>query len=61
MTRPLHIEFKEALYRNLSRGNDRRDIFFKDDDYKESDVGGILGTLVTELTDSLVEHPEDYH
>ena len=61
MARPLRIEFKGALYHILSRGNDRRDIFFKDDDYKESDVGEILGTLVTELTDSLVEHPEDYH
>ena len=61
MARPLRIEFKGALYHILSRGNDRRDIFFKDDDYKESDVGQILDTLVTELTDSLVEHPEDYH
>ncbi len=38
MARPLRIEFKGALYHILSRGNERRDIFFGDDDYKESDV-----------------------
>ncbi len=34
MARPLRIEFKGALYHILSRGNERRDIFFGDDDYK---------------------------
>ena len=38
MARPLRIEFKGALYHILSRGNERRNIFFGDDDYKESDV-----------------------
>ena len=38
MVRPLRIEFKGALYHILSRGNEQRDIFFGDDDYKESDV-----------------------
>jgi hypothetical protein len=38
MARALRIEFKGALYHILSRGNERRDIFFGDDDYKESDV-----------------------
>ncbi len=34
MARPLRIEFKGALYHILSRGNERRNIFFGDDDYK---------------------------
>ena len=34
MSRSLRIEFKGALYHILSRGNDRRDIFSGDDDYK---------------------------
>ena len=34
MVRPLSIEFKGALYHILSRGNERRDIFFGADDYK---------------------------
>jgi hypothetical protein len=38
MLRPLRIEFTGALYHILSRGNERRNIFFGDDDYKESDV-----------------------
>jgi hypothetical protein len=38
MARPLRIEFMGALYHILSRGNERRNIFFGDDDYKESDV-----------------------
>ncbi len=38
MARALRIEFKGALYHLFSRGNERRDIFFGDDDYKESDV-----------------------
>ncbi len=38
MARPLRIEFKEALDHILSRGNERRDIFFVDDDYKQSEM-----------------------
>jgi hypothetical protein len=38
MARSLRIEFKGALHHILSRGNERRNIFFGDDDYKESDV-----------------------
>ena len=38
MARPLRIEFKGALYHILSRGNERRNIFFGADDYKESDA-----------------------
>ena len=38
MVRPLRIEIKGALCPILSRGNERHDIFFGDDDYKESDV-----------------------
>ncbi len=38
MARPLRIEFKGGLYHILSRGNERCNIFFGDDDYKESDV-----------------------
>jgi len=34
MARPLRIEFKGALYHILSRGNERRNIFFGDADYK---------------------------
>ena len=34
MARPLRIEFKGALYHILSRGNERRNIFFGDSDYK---------------------------
>lgn len=34
MARPLRIEFKGALHHILSRGNERRDIFLGDDDYK---------------------------
>ena len=34
MVRPLRIEFKGTLYHILSRGNERRNIFFGDDDYK---------------------------
>jgi len=34
MARPLRIEFKGALYHILSRGNERRNIFSGDDDYK---------------------------
>ena len=34
MARPLRIEFEGALYHILSRGNERRDIFLGDDDYK---------------------------
>jgi REP element-mobilizing transposase RayT len=34
LARPLRIEFKGALYHILSRGNERRNIFFGDDDYK---------------------------
>ena len=33
MARPLRIEFKGALYHILSRGNERRDKIFGDDDY----------------------------
>jgi hypothetical protein len=32
MTRAWRIEFEGALYHVLSRGNERRDIFFGDDD-----------------------------
>ena len=38
MARPLRIEFMGALYHISSRGNERRDIFFGADDYKEYDV-----------------------
>jgi hypothetical protein len=34
MARPLRIEFKGALYRIISGGNDRHDIFLGDDDYE---------------------------
>ena len=34
MARALRIEFKGALYHILSRGNERRNIFLGDDDYK---------------------------
>ena len=34
MARPLRIEFKGALHYILSRGNERRNIFFGDADYK---------------------------
>ncbi len=34
MARPLRIEFKGALYHILSRGNERRNIFLGDADYK---------------------------
>ena len=34
MARPLRIEFKGALYHILSRGNEQRNIFFGDDDYR---------------------------
>jgi putative transposase len=34
MARPLRIEFKGALYHILSRGNERRNIFFGESDYK---------------------------
>ena len=34
----IRIEFKGALHHILSRGNERRNIFFGDADYKESDV-----------------------
>jgi putative transposase len=32
MARPLRIEFAGALYHVTSRGNERHDIFFTDDD-----------------------------
>jgi hypothetical protein len=38
MARPLRIEIKGASHQILYRGNERRDIFFGDADYKESDV-----------------------
>jgi putative transposase len=34
MARPLHIEFKGALYHILPGGKERRDIFLGDDDYE---------------------------
>lgn len=34
MTRPLRMEFKDAFYHILSRGNDGRNIFLDDDDYR---------------------------
>jgi putative transposase len=34
MARPLRIGFTGALYHILSRGNERRNIFFGDADYK---------------------------
>lgn len=35
MTRPLRIEYEDALYHVMNRGQSRQDIFFQDDDYEE--------------------------
>jgi REP element-mobilizing transposase RayT len=43
MARPLRIEYKGALYHILSRGNERRDIFLGDHDYKV--FLGVLGEM----------------
>jgi len=32
MSRPWRIEYEGALYHVLSRGNDKRDIFYEDND-----------------------------
>jgi putative transposase len=44
MARPLRIEFAGALYHVTSRGNERRAIFFSDDD--RSAFLGVLGDVV---------------
>jgi REP element-mobilizing transposase RayT len=44
MARPLRIEFAGALYHVTSRGNERRQIFFTDDD--RSVFLGILGEVI---------------
>jgi putative transposase len=43
MARPLRLEFAGALYHVMSRGNERRSIFFGDADGDRAAFLGILG------------------
>jgi len=56
MARPLRIEFAGALYHVTSRGNERGEIFFTDDDRSAflivfADVVGRFGLAVADIFD----------